>query len=36
VREARSDALPKPDWEAVRRYERPRVAAELAGLLRAL
>ena len=30
------EALPRVDWEAVRRYERPRVAAELARLMRAL
>lgn len=29
------EALPRIDWEAVRRYERPRVAAELARLMRA-
>lgn len=30
------EKLPKTDWEAVRRYERPRVAEQLAGLIQDL
>jgi glycosyltransferase involved in cell wall biosynthesis len=34
IREGRSDLLPRPDWEKVRSYERPRLVATLAEAAR--